>query len=70
MSNYATGFSQGESDAWRGRNDPLPKLSPPRSDWERGYNDARLPRSHAWAIRTRVAQSWWDEARDRHVEAA
>lgn len=66
MTDYYTGFSEGEQAAWRGRNSPLPKRPQIHNERERGYWDARLPRTTPWS-RNRISQSWWDEARGRHI---
>lgn len=62
MTDYQTGFAQGEAEAWRMRAYPLPPQGPIRNEYDRGYWAARLPRNPSWAIRTRVPQTWRDAA--------
>lgn len=61
-SDYERGFADGECEAWRHREDPLPFRPPVISDYQRGYWDARLPRSEAWHRRIRIAQTWREHA--------
>jgi hypothetical protein len=62
LTDYQTGFAQGEAEAWRMRAYPLPKRPRIDSEKQRGFWDARLPRNPSWAIRTRVPQTWRDAA--------
>lgn len=55
---YQRGFMDGETEAWRQRDYPLPVRPPVLSEYQRGYWDARLPRSESWHRRVRVAQVW------------
>jgi hypothetical protein len=61
MTDYERGFSQGETAAWLRRHDPLPPRGEVLEDRDRGYWDARLPRSSEWE-RTRARPLWQREA--------
>lgn len=59
---YTEGFAAGEAEAWRMRAYPLPEREPAATEWDRGFNDGRFPRSHSWSIRQRIPQTWREAA--------
>ena len=60
MTDYERGFTEGEAVAWARRQDPLPPRGQILNERQRGYWDARLPRTAQWA----------DGCRRREWEAA
>lgn len=67
MTDYETGFSNGERIAWETRGTALPK--PPENisgEYARGFWDARLPRDPSWA-RPRSRPAKWDLVNGRYV---
>ena len=61
MTEYERGFAQGEAVAWAQRYEPLPTKGLTLNERERGYWDARLPRTAGWARCRKVPTSWWGE---------
>jgi hypothetical protein len=62
MTEYEAGFAQGEAVAWQRRHDPLPPKGDIRSERDRGYWDARLPRSLEWVNKLSHPQRYREAA--------
>jgi hypothetical protein len=58
---YELGFMEGEHAAWQCRAEPLPPRPETIGDRARGFWDARLPRTSAWARRHPISQAWWED---------
>lgn len=62
MTDYEAGFAQGEAVAWMQRHEPLPPKGQILNERERGYWDARIPRSSDWANSRKRQHEWLREA--------
>jgi hypothetical protein len=62
MTDYEQGFAQGEAVAWMQRHEPLPPKGQILNERERGYWDARLPRTAEWARSSKRFANWYPEA--------
>lgn len=69
MTDYECGFSEGERYAYRDRRAGRIRIRPDDAltPWARGYWDAYVPRTAAWALTSQPVTSWHDK--EEEVEA-